>query len=241
MAPTLSREAISYLAPPTNEEDQYIYPDQPLDGSEDTSGNDRDYNNAYGKVEDDEGYEKSPPAGDLLDDESFTGARSLFSAASKDGVNKTLERRADWKDYGKYTTAWKDSLDTPYGGNFKERPQPWTEAEMLFALGEKDKNGKPMKEPATYARCVKDLSISLRDCEINGEPGSVYADKLVQSFRDVAQSHTQRDRELALERVRDTNEEIGESTECPLPKLCLRTINRETAYLRHPNDKADPA
>jgi hypothetical protein len=231
MAPTLSREAISYLAPPTNEEDQYTYPDQPLDGSDDTSG----------KVENDEGYESSPPAGDLLDDDPFTEKRSLFSAAIKAGANKTLERRADWNTYEKGTYAWRDSLDTPHGANYKERPQPWTEAEMIFALGEKDKNGKPMKERATYARCVKDLSISLRDCEINGEPGSVYADKLVQSFRDVAQSHNQRDRELALERLIDTNEEIGESTECPLPKLCLRTINRETAYLRRPNDKADPA
>jgi hypothetical protein len=38
MAPTLSREAISYLAPPTNEEDQYTHPDDPIEQSDDTFG-----------------------------------------------------------------------------------------------------------------------------------------------------------------------------------------------------------
>jgi hypothetical protein len=236
MAPTLSRGAISYLAPPTNEEDQYTYPDQPHDGSEDTSGNDRDSNNAYGKVEDDEGYESSPDV--LKNDHQYTDKRSASTPETLDATNGTLFRRLEWAQAGSRTD-YRNSMDTRYGPDSNSRPQPWPKVKTIFAFGEKDRNGNPKKETVTFAKCISDFPNTLSTCEINGIPGPEYAKSFVDDMSKLATSNNRRDRELAFEKVMDGTRKIAESR-CNMQKSCRRTLNREINYLRRPEDEADP-
>jgi hypothetical protein len=229
MSPTLSREVISYLALPSNEEEQYTHPDYPIEDSDDNYGNSDN--------QDDEGYESSP--GPLEADETLTDKRSLSTPSTIDGGNKTLVRRAAWSDSGSRTTKWQDSMDTRFGPNHIERPQPWPEAKTIFAFGQKDQNGKEVAERATFAKCINDFPNTLSTCEVNGVPGPEFAKSLVGNINDLATSNNRRDRDLAFERVMDDTEEIAESR-CNMQQLCRRTLNREINYLRRPEDEADP-
>ena len=236
MAPILSRGVASYLAPLTNEEDQYTYPDPSVDGSEDTSGNDRKYHNAYDKVEDAEGYESSPNA--LKNDRHLIDKPSASPPETLDETNATLFRRLEWAQVGS-RTEYRDSMDTRFGPNFNPRPQPWPKVKTIFAFGEKDRNGNPKKERVTFAKCINDFPNTLSTCEINGIPGPEYAKSFVNDLNKLATSKNREDRDDAFERVRDGTEEIVES-ECNMQMDCRRTLNREINYLRRPEGEADP-
>jgi len=237
MTPPLSRQIISYLAPSTKEEYQYTHPDYSSQEI-DNIYNDRD-NQEDGDDPADEEYESSP--GDLEDDGHLTNMRSLVPRSTIDGASKTLKKRAKWSYTGyKGGPVWPKSMQTRYGSNFIDRPQPWPKKKTTFSFGDTDKNGKLKKETATIAKCINDFPVTLSTCEINGQPGSEYATHLTDSINGVANSTNRRDRDLGLERVTDYLEEIAESR-CDIPKLCRKTVNRQIAYLRRPEDQADPA
>jgi len=233
MAPILSRGVASYLAPPTNEEDQYTYPDPSVDGSEDTSGNDR---NAYGKVEDDEGHESSPNA--LKNDRHLIDKRSASTPETLDATNGTLFRRLEWDRVGSKSD-YRNSMDTMYGSDFSPRPPPWPTDKTIFAFGQKDKNGKDLAETATFAKCINDFPNTLSTCEINGVPGVDYWKMLVERIDDLATSHDRPASELAFEELTDIAEEIVEAP-CNIQKLCRRVLHRQTDYHRRPEGGTDP-
>jgi len=237
MTPTLSRQIISYLAPSSQEEDQYTHPDyssQEIDNIYNDNKNREDDD-----VSDDEGYESSPR--DLEDDGHLTDMRSLVPRSTIDGASKTLKKRAKWSYTGaKGGSEFPKSMKTRYGLNSIDRPQPWPKKKTTFSFGETDKNGKLIKETATVAKCINDFPVTLSTCEINGQPGSEFSTQLDNSINGFANSTNRRDRDLGLERVTDLLEEIAESR-CNIPESCRQTLNRDIAYLRRPEDQADPA
>jgi hypothetical protein len=153
------------------------------------------------------------------------------------GTNNTLAKRGWWLT--SRPTAYKNSMTRNTGPWYDPKPQPWPKKEIIFPLGKVGSDGQHMKERVTLAKCITNMPNTLSTDYVNGEPGTDYANKLIDSIHTLSQVTNRWDREWAFEEVVDRIGQAAESDGNQDP-LCRQTEWRYINYFRNPADKGNP-
>lgn len=210
--------AVSYVDESLQQRDSVLV--DGCDGeSDECSGDDDDEHNEYGN-----GSQVGVETDGLID------KRPLFTALTLAGDNENtlFPRKGSSGGGGGKSSGGKTKGKVGTGIWDKSRGRP-------KVTKKKDKADGTGKEDVNLSNCIKDLPIVLSTCYINGDEGTIYADRMVESIYTLANATNRWDRGWRLENVTDIMEEITEAG-CNLEPKCRDHMNRWIHYFRNPTD-----